>query len=175
MQLNPYGEDAVLLAVRLVNEPPATAADLRSMLLEAGVVVQRGVRSRDLTDVRAMLADWLCVVDAADEEARARRLNALLTRWSSHPRLTNHTGSGWHLHYRDDALTVAGVVAALVSVGTALHLVGRGMGRLSRCAAEDCQRVFADVSRNGRQRYCSVQCGNRDAVRRHRAARRRAG
>ena len=30
------------------------------------------------------------------------------------------------------------------------------------------ERVFADVSRNGRQRYCSARCGNNDAVRRHR-------
>jgi predicted RNA-binding Zn ribbon-like protein len=175
MQLNPYGEDAVLLAVRMVNNPPATPADLRDMLLEAGVELGRGVRARDLADVHAVLTDWLGVVDATSEHARARRLNALLTQWSSHPRLTDHTGSGWHLHYRDNGLTTGGVVAALVSVGTALHLVGRGMGRLGRCAAADCERVFADVTRNGRQRYCSVQCGNRDAVRRHRAARRRAG
>ncbi|RAG62710.1 CGNR zinc finger domain-containing protein, partial [Burkholderia multivorans] len=26
-----------------------------------------------------------------------------------------------------------------------------------------------DVTRGGRQRYCSVRCANRDAVRRHRA------
>jgi predicted RNA-binding Zn ribbon-like protein len=29
--------------------------------------------------------------------------------------------------------------------------------------------VYADLSRTGRQRYCSPTCANRDAVRRHRA------
>ncbi len=50
-----------------------------------------------------------------------------------------------------------------------LHLTERGMHRLARCAAEPCRSVFADVTRNGRQRYCSVRCANRDAVRRYRA------
>jgi predicted RNA-binding Zn ribbon-like protein len=43
------------------------------------------------------------------------------------------------------------------------------MDRLGRCAAADCGAPFADVSRTGRQRYCSPACGNRDAVRRHRS------
>jgi hypothetical protein len=42
------------------------------------VVLDRGVRTRDLTDVRAVLTEWLGVVDATDEQERARRLNALL-------------------------------------------------------------------------------------------------
>ena len=66
-------------------------------------------------------------------------------------------------------LRVSQQVAALISVGTALHLVGRGMHRLGRCALADCHQPFADVTRNGRQRYCSHPCANRDAVRRHRA------
>nr|BFE82193.1 hypothetical protein GCM10020093_047940 [Planobispora longispora] len=63
------------------------------------------------------------------------------------------------------------MLSALISVGTALHLVGRGMHRLRRCAAGECATIFADTSRTGRQRYCSQRCANRDAVRRHRAGR----
>jgi len=65
--------------------------------------------------------------------------------------------------------SIAGVLEALFSVGTALHLVGRGMHRLGRCALDECTAIYADTSRNGRQRYCSPKCANRDAVRRHRA------
>ncbi|GGS19861.1 hypothetical protein GCM10010252_69130 [Streptomyces aureoverticillatus] len=54
-------------------------------------------------------------------------------------------------------------------MGTALHLTGRGMHRLGRCAVAECDTVFADTSRTGRQRYCSQRCATRDAVRRHRA------
>ncbi|WP_197478017.1 CGNR zinc finger domain-containing protein, partial [Rhodococcus sp. EPR-147] len=103
------------------------------------------------------------------ENDRADELNALLAQASAYPRLTNHADDGWHMHYRDPNIGLGGVIRALVSVGTALHLTGRGMSRLDRCAAADCTLAFADTSRTGRQRYCGTVCSNRDAVRRHRA------
>lgn len=168
MHLNPYGEDPVRLAVDLVADPPVTARALEARLRAAGVVLHGRVTRADLAVVHELLAEWTGVVDAGDETTRAALLNALLARSSAHPRLTDHAGSGWHLHFRADALTAGGVVAALVAVGTALHLTGRGMHRLGRCAVEGCDRVYADFSRTGRQRYCSTACANRDAVRRHR-------
>lgn len=103
------------------------------------------------------------------------RLNLLLARWSGHPRLTDHADSGWHLHYRADGLPAGAVIAAVGAVGTALHLTGRGIHRLNRCAIDDCDAIFADVSRPGRQRYCGQRCANRDAVRRHRSVDRELG
>jgi predicted RNA-binding Zn ribbon-like protein len=93
---------------------------------------------------------------------------------TTYPRLTDHDDEGWHLHYRDRDATLPRVLLAVISVGTALHLSTRGMHRLHRCAAADdgpapCHNVVVDVTRNGRQRYCSVRCANRAAVRRHRA------
>jgi predicted RNA-binding Zn ribbon-like protein len=67
------------------------------------------------------------------------------------------------------ACGVVGQPRGAAPMGTALHLAGRGMHRLGRCGVEGCERVFADVSRTGRQRYCGTVCSNRDAVRRHRA------
>jgi len=49
------------------------------------------------------------------------------------------------------------------------------MDRLGRCAREGCEMIYVDVSRGGRQRYCSPRCANRDAVRRHRVRSRTAG
>ncbi|QJY48670.1 CGNR zinc finger domain-containing protein [Pseudonocardia broussonetiae] len=169
MHINPYGRDPVLLAVDLVNRPPATADALRARCLDAGLVVDAPVREADLTEVRDYLDAWTGIVDAPEPADRARALNALLAASAAHPRLTDHADTGWHIHYRDDDMTLAGVVCSLVSVGTALHLTGRGMHRLGRCGADGCGRVFADVSRTGRQRYCSPACANRDAVRRHRS------
>jgi hypothetical protein len=79
---------------------------------------------------------------------------------AAHPRLTNHDGEGWHLHYRDADQTLPRVLSAVISVGTALHLTTRGIHRLARCEAgkspgEPCRRVVVDISRNGTQRYCS--------------------
>ena len=35
------------------------------------------------------------------------------------------------------------------------------MTRLRTCGAPDCEGIFADLSRNGSKRFCSVRCGNR--------------
>lgn len=169
MQLNPYGEYAVLLAVDLANHRPRTAEELLERCTAAGVTFEAGTGAPDLDEVVAYLHAWCDVVDAADDSERAERLNRLLAAATAHPRLTNHVGDGWHLHYRETDISYAHKLRALISTGTALHLVGRGMHRLGRCAADGCSRVYADISRNGRQRYCSPACSNRDAVRRHRA------
>lgn len=169
MQLNPYGHDAVLLAVDLAADPPASAAALASRCAAAGVVIERPVSDADLRETLGLLDDWLAVVDAPDPATRAALLNELLRRSTAHPRLTDHAETGWHIHYRDADRPLAAVLRALVSMGTALHLAGRGMHRLGRCAVPECRRPFADVSRTGRQRYCGPACANRDAVRRHRA------
>lgn len=167
MHLNPYGQDAVLLAVDLANAPPADAAELEDRCAAAGLVVDRSPTAADLTAAHDLMAAWTAVVDAHDARMRADLLNALLAGATAHPRLTDHAG-GWHLHFRADGLPLGAVLRALVATGTALHLTSRGMDRLGRCALPDCERVYADVSRGGRQRYCSPPCANRDAVRRHR-------
>ena len=168
MHLNPYGEDVVKLAADLANRRPASAADLARRCRAAGLVVERPVTARDLERVLPVLDAWEQAVDATGERERAERVNRMLADSAAHPRLTDHSG-GWHLHYRDDGQPLGAVLAALISVGTALHLVGRGMHRLGRCAVTECTTIFADTSRLGRQRYCSHRCANRDAVRRHRA------
>lgn len=44
------------------------------------------------------------------------------------------------------------------------------LGRLRRCAGEDCTRLFLDTSRGGRRRWCDMShCGNIAKVRRFRA------
>ncbi|MEJ2865269.1 CGNR zinc finger domain-containing protein [Actinomycetospora flava] len=152
-----------------MNRPPATAAALDERCRAAGLDVDRPAVDRDLEAVGEYLARWVEVVDADTPYRRADLLNTLLATSTAHPRLTDHAGSGWHIHYRDDDMTLAALLRSLVSVGTALHLTARGMHRLARCAADGCEQVFADVSRTGRQRYCTPACANRDAVRRHRA------
>ena len=169
MHINPYGEDPVLLAVDLVNDPPATLDALRDRCEQAGVVIDMPVRRGDLASTRGLLDAWLTVVDAPDEQSRADRLNSLLAEHAEHPRISNHSGEPWHIHYRELDRSLGGVLAALITMGTAMHLTGRGMSRLDRCAADDCERVYADVSRGGQQRYCSTRCASREAVRRHRA------
>ncbi|MFF4986497.1 CGNR zinc finger domain-containing protein [Streptosporangium saharense] len=172
MHLNPYGTDAVNLAADLANRPPATAEELAERCVAAGLVLERPVVPEDLNRTLAVIVAWERVVDAVGECERAELVNHMLADATAHPRLTDHAGDGWHLHYRDDRQSLGAMLAALISVGTALHLAGRGMHRLRRCAVTECVTIFADTSRTGRRRYCSQLCANRDAVRRHRAVNR---
>lgn len=181
MHLNPYGEYAVLLAASLANEWPANRAGIVARTREFGMTVDFPDHSDDVERTRRVIDDWLNVVDATDPHDRAHILNSQMADAAAYPRLTDHNDEGWHLHYRDaDATALPHVLLAVISVGTALHLTTRGMGRLGRCAAgttpgDPCRHVVVDVTRNGRQQYCSVRCANRAAVRRHRERAGRAG
>ena len=159
------------LAASLANHRPATAGELAERCRAAGLVLEAPVTPQDLAQGQGVLDTWEKVADAVGEHERAELVNRMLAESAVYPRLTDHAGHGWHLHYRDDQQSLGGVLFALFSVGTALHLAGRGMHRLRRCAVPECAAIFADTSRTGRQRYCSQRCANRDAVRRHRAAR----
>ncbi|TBO56285.1 CGNR zinc finger domain-containing protein [Streptomyces kasugaensis] len=169
MHLNPYGEDAVNLAADLANRRPADAGELADRCRAAGLVLERPATPQDLDRTRVALVAWEKIVDATAGRERAELVNRMLTAAAAHPRLTDHADSGWHLHYRDDRQPLGSLLFSLFSVGTALHLAGRGMHRLGRCAVTECTTIFADTSRTGRRRYCTQRCANRDAVRRHRA------
>ncbi|GAB4086661.1 hypothetical protein GCM10028784_32910 [Myceligenerans cantabricum] len=174
MHLNPYGQYAVLLAASLADDWPGTRAGIEARTRDFGMTMDFPVLPDDHERTRRVVDDWLRVVDAADPPDRARLLNAQMAAATAYPRLIDHDGEGWHLHYRDWEQSLPEVLGAVISVGTALHLTTRGMHRLGRCAAgkapqDPCSAVVVDVTRNGRQQYCSVRCANRAAVRRHRA------
>lgn len=169
MHLNPYGEYAVLLAASLANDWPDSRAGIEERTLDMGMTMVFPPAADDYAQIHGVIDEWLAIVDATDDDARAALLNTQLMAAAAYPRLTNHDGEGWHLHYRDDAQSLPFVLRAIIGVGTSMHLVTRGMHRLGRCAAAPCTNVVVDVTRNGRQRFCSVRCANRAAVRRHRA------
>ncbi|WOF21764.1 CGNR zinc finger domain-containing protein [Microbacterium betulae] len=176
MHLNPYGEYAVLLAASLADDWPDDREGIVDRTREFGMTMEFPTGTDDHARTRDVIDRWLAVVDAREERVRAQLLNALMAKATAYPRLTDHDGEGWHLHYRDDGRSLPDVLLAVMSVGTALHLTTRGMHRLARCEAglssgDPCRRVVVDTTRNGRQRYCSVRCANRAAVRRHRARR----
>jgi predicted RNA-binding Zn ribbon-like protein len=79
----------------------------------------------------------------------------------SSPRLVRHDALDWHLHATSDDAPLAD----RIRVESALALVdvirSDEAGRLRACAADDCDGVFVDLSRNGSKRFCSVRCGNR--------------
>ena len=88
------------------------------------------------------------------------------------PRLVRHDALDWHIHAVDDDAPLADRI--LVETAMAMVDVIRAdeMGRLGVCAADDCDGVVLDLSRNRSRRYCSTTCGNREAVAAYRARQR---
>ncbi|MBH0780879.1 CGNR zinc finger domain-containing protein [Nocardia bovistercoris] len=171
MHFNHDGREAVCLGVDLANRWPPNLPALISRCTDAGLVFDaQQPTSDDHEFMASFIAAWRNVAEETRPEARADRLNALLGTYAAPPRLTDHASTGWHLHFRDDNVTAGNSLAALIATGTAFHLAARGIDRLGVCAAANCDDLFADTSRNGRQRYCSPKCGNRMAVRRYRDA-----
>ncbi|MFC9393252.1 CGNR zinc finger domain-containing protein [Streptomyces sp. NPDC057027] len=65
--------------------------------------------------------------------------------------------------------TGTGLLATLARDAVEL-LTGPYADRIRECGADDCALLFADTSRPGRRRWCSMdRCGNRSKVREHRA------
>ncbi|MBE1470434.1 CGNR zinc finger domain-containing protein [Kibdelosporangium phytohabitans] len=168
MRENHYYAEILRLVTDFTNAPLAGLADLRQRCASTCLSLEIPSGPADLAGVRALALRWAEIVDADSETSRVRLLNTLLAEAAAYPRITDHDGAGWHLHYRDDGVSLAPVLRAVVAVAAAQHLTELGMHRLGRCALVECRLAFVDFSRGGSQRYCSRVCANRDAVRRHR-------
>lgn len=108
--------------------------------------------------------------DAGDLDRAAALVNGLLEQTRARPRLV-HTESGWDLHFHGRDQTVYEGWAGGLAAGLALALGSDRGGRLGVCAADPCDRVYIDSSRNGGRRFCSTRCQNRVKAAAHRARR----
>jgi predicted RNA-binding Zn ribbon-like protein len=112
--------------------------------------------------------DVIVAVDAGDLASAARRTNDLLRATRARPQLDDHAGV-WNLHFHgpDDGLGAGW--AAGIAAGLAMVLGTTEAGRLGVCAADRCDRVHLDTSRNGGRRFCSTRCQSRTKAAAHRA------
>lgn len=111
----------------------------------------------------------------SDPAHTARKVNSLVAQAPMCPRLTDHDGYGWHLHYFSPGASLAEHLAVDGGIAIA-HVVAAGEAeRLRVCAAPDCGCVLIDLSRNRSKRYCDARtCGNRLNVAAYRERKRAA-
>ncbi|MBV2354451.1 CGNR zinc finger domain-containing protein [Streptomyces sp. J2-1] len=129
----------------------------------------------DLTGVRSVRARFAAVFAAGDGREAAGIINELVAAAGTTPRLTDHDGYDWHVHYFAPGASVADHLAADCGMALAFFVVAGERERLRRCEAPDCRRAFVDLSRNRSRRYCdSRTCGNRLHVAAYRARRKEA-
>ncbi|MFG2308267.1 CGNR zinc finger domain-containing protein [Streptomyces sp. NPDC048566] len=144
------------------------------------------VRTHAISDVGVLSADDLAAVlrirgrfaaifAAEAPRAAAALINELIAAAGTTPRLTDHDGYDWHVHYFAPGASVADHLAADCGMALAFFVVAGEQDRLRRCEAPDCRRAFVDLSRNRSRRYCdSRTCGNRLHVAAYRARRKEA-
>jgi predicted RNA-binding Zn ribbon-like protein len=129
----------------------------------------------DLPAVRTVRDRFTQVFAAASTTEAADLVNELVAEAGTTPRLTDHDGYDWHVHYFAPGASLADHLAADGGMALACLVVAGERERLRRCDAPDCRRAFVDLSRNRSRRYCdSRTCGNRLHVAAYRARRREA-
>ena len=110
----------------------------------------------------------------ADRDAAVDLVNTILREFGALPQLRRHDQHDWHIHAEPDDSTLATQI--LVETAMAMTDVIRAdeMSRFGVCADDDCEGIVLDLSRNRSRRFCSVACGNRNAVAAYRARQARA-
>jgi predicted RNA-binding Zn ribbon-like protein len=176
-------EHSLACAVDLVNSAPrgGTAEGLPDLNALRELVVRHDVSevgrltAADLQAVRDLRDAIRAVFAAPDDRTAAEVVNTLVSQAGVTPRLTDHDGYDWHIHYFTPGATLADHLA--IDCGMALaNVVASGeRERLRRCEAPDCDQVLVDLSRNRSKRYCDARtCANRHHVAAYRERQRAA-
>jgi hypothetical protein len=176
-------ECALDVLVELLNTSPQACGHegLPDLAALRGFVVRRELSDvgqltqGDLEAVRRLRQRFWDVLDATCTRDAAELLNAMIARAGTTPRLTDHDGHDWHVHYFAPGAALADRLGAESGIALSMVIVAGERERLRHCEAPDCVRVFVDLSRNRSRRYCdSRTCGNRLHVAAYRARQRTA-
>lgn len=107
---------------------------------------------------------------AGDRAAAATIVNDILAEADARPYLTKHDQWDWHLHVTRSDAPLAQRIGAEAAMGFLDLIRGDDLDRLRICAADDCEDVLVDLSRNKSKLYCAAgNCGNRANVAAYRA------
>ncbi len=169
-------EIALAAAAALINTDPGSGAgedtlrtreDLVSFLDEVGWFGGRDGDDAELSAVRE-LRPRLRALWHLEEGELVRAVNEILADAQALPQLVDHDDLGWHIH----AVPQEAPLATRMTVEAAMAFVdvvrSGELDRLKTCAAEDCEDVVVDLSRNRSKRFCEGGCGNRENVRAYR-------
>lgn len=145
-----------------------SAEDLDEFFADFGYTGRHDGDEVEAEQVRAAIPQLRAVLTANRDEA-VRHVNQMLSQARALPQLMRHDGLDWHLH----AIGHDQPWAERIVVETAMAMIdvirADEMSRLAICADEGCVGVVLDLSRNRSKRFCSVTCGNRNAVAAYRA------
>lgn len=164
-------EPSLLMAADLVNsgyggeERLGTVTALKDYLRLHEFTGWSSADSGDLEPIHELRRDLALAWAADNADQVAGIVNDLLAATPQQPRLTRHGSWDWHLHFTPDDAPIP-VRLRAESAMALVDLVRSGnVDRLKTCAADDCDRVLVDLSKNRSRRFCTEgNCGNRTHV-----------
>lgn len=122
----------------------------------------------EVEEVRAVVPRLRDLLTARRDDA-VTIVNDLLRDAQALPQLRRHDGLDWHLHAIDPERPLAERIVVETAMAMIDVIRADEMSRLAICADDTCAGVVLDLSRNRSKRFCSVTCGNRNAVAAYRA------
>jgi predicted RNA-binding Zn ribbon-like protein len=145
-----------------------TIAALDAYLDKWGYTGSRRRDRAELESVRA-LRPVLARMWELDEDGAVKLVNGLLAESRALPHLVKHDGFDYHLHGTRPDAPLVDRMASEAAMAFVDVLRMKQLDRLRICAAEDCQDVHVDLSKNRSRRFCSTSCSNRTNVNAYRA------
>jgi predicted RNA-binding Zn ribbon-like protein len=135
-----------------------------------------GSRAHDQAELAAIrrLRQRLDSVWSMTKDDVVELINTLLKDANALPQLVKHDGWDYHMHATSADAPLADRMAVDAAMGFADVIRADELERLRVCAADDCDDVLVDLSKNRSRRFCSLTCANRVNVAAYRS-RRNAG
>jgi predicted RNA-binding Zn ribbon-like protein len=152
----------------------ATVSDLDEFLRAWRWSGSRAGDDAELAAVRALRPTLERMWRVGEDEA-VSIVNDLLREYHALPQLVDHDGWGYHVHATPQDAPLAARVAVEAAMAFVDVIRGGQLDRLRTCAADDCQDVHVDLSKNRSRRFCSTGCANRTNVAAYRARKAGAG
>ena len=132
-----------------------------------------GSRTHDeaeLAAVRRLRSRLARLWEMTPDEAVAL-VNGLLAEANALPQLVKHDDWDYHIHATSPDAPLADRMAVDAAMAFADVIRVGEFGRLRVCAADDCQDVLVDLSKNRSRRFCGLTCANRVNVAAYRSRR----
>lgn len=134
-----------------------------------GITYKPAITDADRDDL-LRLADEFRIIFSMQADDLADFSNRVLEKIRFSPRIKNHGGFGWHIHYFDEDFSFGGRTRSNAAMSIMSLIVHEEASRLKTCKAITCSKVFVDTTRNSSKAYCDVKtCGNRAHVAHFRA------
>ena len=114
----------------------------------------------ELDAVRALRPRLARVWEMTTDEV-AEFVNELLREANAVPQLVRHDGWDYHVHATPPDAPLADRMAVEAAMAFADLIRSGQLERLRICAADDCDDVQVDLSKNRSRRFCSITCANR--------------